>query len=130
MIKNKKFLIVALLILLSGSNVFGLKKVFTQLTAAGSTAVFRTNDVLDHTFQVTVAAIDTSVDIRVEGSLDNTNWFNMDDDLTDTQYTANGVYMLHKDNFKCEFIRFTFVSEVGGAAATIDVIYAGYGATY
>jgi len=98
---------------------------FTQLTAAGSTAVVNTEDYHNHTFSITLAAVDTSVDIRIEGSLDNSNWFNMDDTGNDTQYTTNGTYLIHKPNFKTKYVRFTFVSEVGGTAATLDVTYMG-----
>ena len=98
---------------------------FTQLTAAGSTAVVNTEDYHNHTFSITLAAVNTSVDVRIEGSLDNSNWFNMDDTGNDTQYTTNGTYLIHKPNFKTKYVRFTFVSEVGGTAATLDVTYMG-----
>ncbi len=94
---------------------------FTQLTAAGSTTAVNIQEKNSYTFQVVVAAINTSVTVRVEGSLDNTSWFNMADDATDTTYAANGTYQLSKSGVKVKYVRFTFVSEVGGTAATIDV---------
>jgi len=96
---------------------------FTQLTAPGSTADVNVLDFHHHTFQIVVANIDTNVVVRVEGSLDGTNYFNTA--TGDTTYTANGTYMLEISNFKSKFLRFTFVSEAGGANATIDVIYLG-----
>jgi len=93
-----------------------------QLTAPGSSPEINMLDYHNVGFQVKVAAINTSVDVRIEGSMDNTNWFNLDDSGTDVQYTANGTYYIHKDNFSCKYVRFTFVSEVGGTAVTLDVV--------
>ena len=98
---------------------------WTQLAAAGSTPALDVSTYQDHQFVIVVTAIDTSVDVRAEGSFDGSNWFNMDDASADTQYTANGTFMMHKDNFRTKWVRFTFVSEVGGAAALLDVSYVG-----
>jgi len=94
---------------------------FAQLTAPGSTVAVEVSNYHHYTFQVTVAAIDTTVTVRAEGSLDNTVWFNLDDTRTDLVIAANGTYSMRASNRKCKHIRFTFVSEVGGTAATIDV---------
>jgi hypothetical protein len=64
----------------------------TALTAVGVTdsAVLAGTNV---TFQVTVASIGTSVVIRMEGSLDDTNYFSLyDSTQADTTITANGTY--------------------------------------
>lgn len=98
---------------------------WTQLAAAGSTSALDVSTYQDHTFGIVVLAIDTSVDVRAEGSFDGSNWFNLDDTAADTQYTANGTFMMHKSNFRCPWVRFTFVSEAGGAAVTLDVFYVG-----
>lgn len=95
--------------------------IFDQLTAPGSTPSINMHVYNKVLFQIVVASIDNSVDVRVEGSLDNSNWFNLDDAGTDVQYTGNGTFQIHKDNFSCEYIRFTFVSEVGGTNVTLDV---------
>lgn len=94
---------------------------FAQLTAAGSTAATNIRPYRSIVWQILVAAIQTSVTVRVEGSHDNTNWFNLDDAGADTTYTANGTYQLSKYGVSVEYTRFTFVSEVGGAAVTLDV---------
>lgn len=99
--------------------------VWAQLTAAGSTEALDVTPYSEHTFQIVVATIDTTVNVRTEGSVDGTNWFNLDDTGADTQYSANGAYLMHKSGFRCRWVRFTFVSEAGGAAATIDVDYTG-----
>jgi len=99
--------------------------VFTQLTAVGNTAAIDVSVYHHHTFQVVVAAINTSVDVIVQGSNDGTHFFNMDDTGVVTQYVANDTYLLHKDNFKCLQVRFRMDAEVGGAAVTLDVTYFG-----
>jgi hypothetical protein len=99
--------------------------VFARLTAPGSTAPV--NMEVYHNLLLSVdvnsmAGGDT-LTVRVEGSLDGTNWFNLDDAGLDTTYTGDGTYQFHKDNFACKYFRFTFVSETGGGAGTIDVDY-------
>jgi len=94
-------------------------------TATGSIDV-RTQDRKerwqDIIFQYTIAAINTNVVIRAEGSLDDENWFDLyDTDGTITQ-TSNGTYAMMFDGVgEIDFIRFYFVSESGGTAATIAV---------
>ena len=97
---------------------------FTQLTEASSTASYECVDFLYHTFQYTITLIDTNVVVRAEGSLDGTNWANLDANDIDTTKTANGTYLFTFFG-KINFIRFTFVSEAGGTAAKIDVKYLG-----
>lgn len=102
-----------------------VRETFTQLTAAGSTSAVPVQGVKNHTFEVVVAAIGTSVTVRAECQMvGTTNWANMNDSGGDTTYTANGTYVLHKANFTTDKIRFTHVSEVG-ASVTLDVKYRG-----
>jgi len=96
---------------------------FTQLTAPGVTSAVKVDAVNSHVFQIKLANKDTSVDVNIEGTIDGTNYFSFN--ATDTQYTANGTYLLSVKNMLVKFVRFRFVSEVGGAAATLDVIYQG-----
>lgn len=88
------------------------------LTAAGSTVGPSTDIYNKGTWQIVIAAIDTSVVVRIEGSLDGTSWFNVDDALLDTTYTANGTYKLNYEG-KFRNTRLTFVSEVGGTNVTV-----------
>jgi len=96
---------------------------FAQLTAPGVTAAVKVDAVYNHVFQVTVASIDTSVDVNIEGSIDGTNYFSFE--ATDIQYTADGTYLLSAKNMLVKYVRFRFVSELTLTAATIDVIYLG-----
>lgn len=95
-----------------------------SLTAPGASSAIQTGLNTHHTIAVTVVDINTNVVLRVEGSLDGTNWFNLSDLNQDTTITENGTYgfmatgMLYK-------IRVNFVSESGGTAATISAAYLG-----
>lgn len=110
-------------------------KTFAQLTAPGATAVANTGLYSNHTFQVTVATIDTNVIVEVLGSLDNSHWFTATLDNTAVAnlalsgnratITSNGTYELRLSHFKAKFLKLNFVSESGGTAATIDAVYCG-----
>lgn len=102
-----------------------VEQTFVQLTAPGLSAAVSGNAINNHAFQVKVAAIDTSVDVNILGTLDGTNYFKIK--AADIQYTANGTYLIKEENLQVKFVKFQFVSEVGGTAATIDVVYLGSG---
>lgn len=96
---------------------------FPQLTAPGSTDVIRVSGCKNFIYQYTVASIDTNVVVRAEGSLDNSNWINLDVDNADTTVTTNSTDGFHYDgDGELSYARFRFISESGGTAATIDVI--------
>jgi len=95
---------------------------FTQLTAPGVTSdVLDMSGCKDVVFQYTIAAINTNVVVRLEGSNDNSSWFNLDFDDVDITQTADGTYGIQYEG-RVGFIRFRFVSETGGTDATVDVI--------
>lgn len=96
----------------------------TQLTEPGASAWIATGKALNHTVAVTVASIDTNVVVRIEGTIDGTNVFNLSDTDTDTTITANGTYGFMATGSLIG-IRVNFVSESGGTAATIDAKYLG-----
>lgn len=102
-------------------------KAFNQVLSAPTAGeVLRARDLTDLTCAYTVANINTAVTVRLEGSLDGTNWFNLD--IEDTRHTANGTYAFSfaGDNMPpINFFRFNFVSEEGGTVATITIRYAG-----
>jgi hypothetical protein len=66
------------------------------------------------TFQVNVSSIGTNVVVRFEGSLDGTNYFNLDQSNTDTTLTANGTYGFALSGCPVKFVRFRLVSISGG----------------
>lgn len=95
------------------------KNTWAQLTAAGSTAAFSMVGYKRATIAAVVAAINTNVVLRAEGSMDGTNWFNLDANNSDTTITANGTYGFNVEA-AIDNIRLTFVSESGGTAVTVD----------
>lgn len=95
------------------------KNTWAQLTAVGSTAAFSMVGYKRATIAAVVAAINTNVILRAEGSMDGTNWFNLDANNVDTTITANGTYGFNVEA-AIDNIRLTLVSESGGTAVTVD----------
>jgi hypothetical protein len=93
----------------------------TTLTAVGTTtAVEVTSNAV--TFQVTVTDIDTNVVVRFEGSLDNTNFFNLDQGGADTTITANGTYGFALNGCPVKHIRLRLVSISGGTPSVASLV--------
>lgn len=99
----------------------GLNIDLGTLTAPGSTDVVKMYGSKGFIIAYTVASIDTNVVVRIDGSLDNSNWFNAAEESLTMTHTANGTYAA-KSETEFPFIRLTFVSEAGGTAATIAVL--------
>lgn len=101
----------------------------TALTTPSSTEVLVAKESGDFinsfVLQYTIAGISTNVVVKAEGSLDNSNWFNLDDSGNNTTHTSDGTFQMHKENTPVTYLRFTMVSESGGTAATINVKYLG-----
>lgn len=97
---------------------------FAQLTAAGVTAAIGCGDFTEHVLQYTVAAINTNVVLRAEGSIDGENFYNLSESNVDTTVTANGTNAFTYSG-KINYIRLRFVSESGGTDATVDAAYTG-----
>jgi len=96
---------------------------WTTLSAPGVTADESFDYALsDHTLQVKVNNIDTDVVVRLEGSIDETGWFPLAADLT---ITANGTYAIFASGRPVYYVRGNFVSESGGTAATVKLVYQG-----
>ena len=100
-------------------NVAQAKNTWAQLTAPASTAAFSMIGYKRATIAAVVATINTNVVLRVEGSMDGTNWFNLSADNTDTVIAANGTYGFNVE-VAVDNIRLNFVSESGGTTATVD----------
>lgn len=84
-----------------------------SLTGAGVTDSQVTTG-LDLAFQVTVASVGASVTIRLEGSVDDENYFNLDETETDTTLTANGTYGYALNGCPVKYVRLRLVSIDGG----------------
>ena len=77
------------------------------------------------TYQVTVATIGTSVVIRFEGSLDGVNYFNLNEDITDTTITANGTTCYCLSGCPINYARLRLVTINGGSPSVATIIGAG-----
>lgn len=97
-----------------------IEHTITQLTAAGSSEWVNITGLSKVTFGITIAAIDTSVTLRAEGSNDETAVWNLNDKNVDTVYTANDDYVMDKDGVSCRYVRLTMVGESGGTNVTVD----------
>lgn len=103
----------------------------TQLTAAGQTVATNVSSFKNVGYSFTVASINTNVVVGMQGTIDDSNWFEMSLDstaVTGASYlanrvtiTANGTYYIYARNVNVSQVRFNFISELGGTAATIDV---------
>ena len=93
----------------------------TSLTAAGTTSSIKVN-AQAITFQVTVSSIGTNVVVRFEGSLDDTNFFNLDQDELDTTITANGSRGFALNGCPVEYVRLRLVSVSGGTPTVATVV--------
>ena len=111
-------------------DTFFLDTVFSYpaaLTTAGTTTTavnFADKDnaaCINIVFQVTVASISTNVVIRFEGSLDGTNFFNLDS-TGDTTLTANGTTGYSVQNTPLKAVRGRLVSISGGTPTVTFVI--------
>ncbi len=91
------------------------------LTAAGvGTAVLCAG--VNLTFQIVVSSISTNVVVRFEGSLDNTNFFNLDQSNADTTITANGTFGFALSGCPVKFVRLRLVSISGGTPSVIGTL--------
>lgn len=84
------------------------------LTAAGLTAVANMEQYDNVVLAVTVASVGASVTIRIEGSLDNTSWFNLDANEEDSVLAGNGTAGFSVQNAPIPFLRGRLVSISGG----------------
>lgn len=83
------------------------------LTSAGVTTSIDTVGT-NLCFQVTVSSIGTNVVIRLEGSLDDANFFNLSAGSVDYTITANGTYGYALVGCPVKFVRLRLVSLSGG----------------
>lgn len=94
------------------------------LTAPGITeavAVYDNNyfSTSDYALVVTVTNINTNVVVRLDGSIDGTNYGAM---ISNT-ITANGTYIYNITGCPVKYIRANFLSESGGTNAVVTFSY-------
>lgn len=103
-----------------------------QLTAPGATDPIEMLDFDRLAVQIILANKDTNVIVELQGSLNGTAWFSVCPENavvtglaiagSQATITVDGTYQLTTKPFAARFGRFNFISEAGGANATIDVM--------
>lgn len=90
------------------------------LTATGVGAAVQSGGV-NLAFQVTIASIGTSVTVRFEGSLDGSDYFNLNASGADFTISSNGTtgYVL---SAPVRFVRFRLVSFSGGTPSATCLV--------
>lgn len=94
------------------------------LTAPGVTAAVAVYDnnyfsTSDYALVVTVTNINTNVVVRLDGSIDGTNY----GALISNTITANGTYVYNIAGCPMKYIRANFLSETGGTDAVVTFSY-------
>ena len=101
----------------------------TQLTAPGDTSTSNVSNFGVYGYSITVASVDTTVVVQLEGSIDETNYATLPLDNTAMTWlaitnnvaaiTVDGTYILYSSAPVVD-VKLSFDSETGGEAATID----------
>ena len=90
----------------------------TPLTTTGATESFKVSEQnlsapINYVAQITVASIFTSVVVKVEGSLDGTNYFNLNSS-GNTTISANGTTFLSRPHIPPKLLRGNLVTLTAG----------------
>jgi hypothetical protein len=89
------------------------RETIETLTAAGTTSAVRA-ETNHHTLQVIVSGSPSACTVRLEGSLDNSNFF----DLSGTQ-TCTSNLMFHVDGKPVTYVRANLLTWTGGTNAVV-----------
>ena len=90
-----------------------------ELTSSGSTDAVVVKGNTSHTLQINVTAVTTSIDYNILGSLDGTNYFDLES--TNVQKTATGVFYLSYSDLPLTHIKGSFEAGTG----TLQFTYQG-----
>lgn len=107
-------------LLAAGSVAFAQRSFSATLTATGTTSSYLVSNGVDgsgmnyHTLQVVVTGGPSGCTVRLEGSLDGTNWF----DLSGSQ-TCTSNAMFHVDGKPVAYVRANLLTWTGGTNAVI-----------
>ena len=98
--------------------IFSTESTLTAPAAATALQVAVNNlfSTKDYTFIVTVASVDTNVIVRLEGSVDGTNYAPI---IANQTITANGTTVYSVASRPVKWLKTNWVSEAGGTAATV-----------
>lgn len=96
-----------------------------ELTAPGTTTAVLTYEnnyfsTKDYTLVATVTNINTEVVVRLDGSIDGTNY----GPLISNCITKNGTYVYNMTGCPVKYVRGNFFSETGGTSAVVRLSFA------
>lgn len=93
---------------------------WTALSAAGVTSSLATAGNDKHTLAAVIAGSPATCTMRLEGSLDNVNFF----DLSGSQ-TCTSTFMFHVVDRTVTFVRGRVLTLTGGSTPTVTITYLG-----
>jgi hypothetical protein len=108
------------LVLSAGSLCAQQRYSSTTLSATGTTPTQKV-DANYHTVAVIPSGSPSGCSVRLEGSLDATNWF----DVSGAQSCASGSTMFHVDMKPLDFIRVNLTTLSGGTSPSVVIEYKG-----
>lgn len=95
------------------------RTLFATLGATGTTSAANA-DANYHTVQAVPSGSPSGCTLRLEGSLDNSNWF----DLSGSQ-TCTSAVMFHVDGKPATYVRVNLTALSGGTSPTVQITYKG-----
>jgi hypothetical protein len=101
----------------------GLAAVTT--TGAGAT-IKMTEGVSEHSYQVNITGAPTAVTVDLEGSLDGSTWFQLDQHAMSAGELTDTASLTHVTGKLAEYIRMNLTTLTGGASPTVTGRYLGY----
>ncbi len=116
-------------VIITSASLSGRTSYADSLTAPGNFDTLRLigfsgsmETITEITFQIVITAVNTSVTVRAEGSLDGVNWFNLDES-SDTTYSSDAIYAIRYVGVSSLYaVRLKWVSEAGGTDGKIAII--------
>lgn len=87
----------------------------------GNTDILSCKHSKDFIFATTITLIGTNVVVQYQGSIDGTNWFNLDVRNVNTTYTANGTYY-KRWNGEIPYLRCRLVSYSSGTPVVVFAV--------
>ena len=102
-------------------------KLLNGVTATGeSESITFTKLVKDHSIQVAITGAPTVVTVNLEGSLNDTDFFQIaTHTLSAGELTAEGA-LFHVENKVIRNVRLNLITLTGGTAPTVTAIYEGF----
>jgi hypothetical protein len=93
------------------------------ITTPSVSTKYDVSDYRFHSFLYTVSNINTNVVMRIEGSIDGTNFVNINDSDLDTTITSNTTVLDHKPTFKIKYLRAKMVSKSSVNSTPSVIVY-------